>query len=169
MKRVRSKIHPAHSEPRPRRRIHDDAYDVYDTREKLPDLSVCRECKALYLEGRWVWKSAPAGATETTCPACRRTRDGVPAGMLILSGAFLTTHTEEIQHLLRHVEEREKNEHPLNRIMSIEARADELHVATTHGNLVRSMGRALQHAYHGESQEQSRSSEPPIRVSWHRD
>ncbi len=169
MKRVRSKTHPAHAEPRPRRRIHDEAYDVYDMREKLTDPSVCPQCQALYLEGRWVWKTPPAGATETICPACRRQADQLPAGLLTLSGSFLAAHRAEIEHLIRHVEQREKRGHPLHRIMEFETSGDEWLVSTTHGNLVRSMASALEHAYKGDAAEQSRGSEPPIRMRWHRD
>jgi hypothetical protein len=38
------------------------------------------------------------------CPACRRTDDHYPAGILTISGAFAAAHDEEIRSLARHVE-----------------------------------------------------------------
>ncbi len=43
-----------------------------------------------------------------------------PAGFVTLQGDFFIVHRDETMHLIHHVEEREKTEHPLKRIMAIE-------------------------------------------------
>ena len=91
---------------------------------KLPDPSVCPTCKAAYHNGRWTWDAAPADAHRQECPACRRVADDYPAGIVTMRGSFLAPHGEEIRNLLHNVETREKQNHPLKRIMAISADAD---------------------------------------------
>jgi Fe-S oxidoreductase len=53
-------------------------------------------------------------------PACARIREDMPAGYLTIKGIFAKDHHDELMQLLRHHEQREKNEHPLQRIMQID-------------------------------------------------
>jgi len=153
----------------PERQVYEENSDVYGQRGKLTDPTVCPKCRATYLEGRWVWKTAPVGSTETICPACRRTEDGYAAGILSVSGAFVHEHRDEIERMLRHVEEREKTNHPLNRIMRIDNEDDGFRVETTQANLARSMGDALRRAYQGDLDLPPPQVEGPMRVRWRRD
>jgi NMD protein affecting ribosome stability and mRNA decay len=169
MRRERSKIHPAASQPRTDR-TPDRQLDAYGLRGKLSDPTVCESCGALYRDGRWVWGAAPADAARTRCPACRRTDDHYPAGILTISGAFATAHDEEIRSLARHVEEREKQEHALKRIMAITpAEGGGLRIETTNAKLARGIGEALHNAYRGELDYLMSEAESVLRVSWHRD
>ena len=168
MRRERSKTHPATSQPRPHRRIYDETPDSYGLPGKLPDQTLCPGCRAVYREGRWTWVERAVGQAEALCPACRRIRDRYPAGSLWISGAFATAHREEIEHLLRHVEQREKTQHPLERIMDLRVEGESLRVDTTGVRLVHSLGRALHHAYQGELDLAPTGAERPIRVHWRR-
>jgi hypothetical protein len=103
---------------------------------KMSEPQVCSSCKAIYHEGRWVWpKVANPSGQPTLCPACQRIRDELPGGEVRISGEFARAHKDEILARVRHVEEREKAEHPLQRLMAI--RESEALVALTRDRLTR--------------------------------
>jgi NMD protein affecting ribosome stability and mRNA decay len=169
MRRTRSKTHEAASVGRRDRQQTGHEGDAYGLRGKLPDPTVCPRCSALYRAGRWSWGAAPADAQRTECPACRRTQDGVPAGLVTLRGEFAAAHRDEIQSLVRHVEEREKAEHALKRIMSMRESDDgALEIATTDAKLARAIGDALHSAYKGELDYRFVEAESCFRASWTR-
>jgi len=168
MRRKRSTIHPAARQPHTER-IHDRQLDSYGIREKLPEPTVCSTCGAVYRDGRWVSGAAPVDAHQTRCPACRRIEDDYPAGIVSISGDFAAAHADEIQQLARHVEARERQEHALKRIMSIETGAGETRIKTTDAKLARGIGEALEHAYRGELHYQMSEAESVLRVEWKRD
>jgi len=71
--------------------------------------------------------------------------------------------------LVRHQEESEKQEHPLNRIINIEQTADGLVINTTDIHLPARIGKAVQRAFRGELKEHFDESGYFARVKWHRD
>jgi hypothetical protein len=83
------------------------------------------------------------------CPACRRINDGLPAGIVTLHGAFAQQHRDAIVGLARNEEAAEREEHPLNRIASIEDTESGLVINTTDIHLPRRLGQALKRAFHG--------------------
>ena len=168
MRRERSKTHPGATQPRVDRLHLSDEKDPYAIRGKLPDPTVCPTCGAMYRKGRWVWGAAPSDAHRTECPACRRIAAGYPAGVVRFSGAFARDHADEIGGLVRHVEEREKKEHALKRIMTVEREADALVVTTTDEHLARGIGEAVRHAYQGELDYRFSEAENVLRVEWKR-
>ena len=122
----------------------------------------------MFRNGRWCWGSPPADAHAATCPACLRIADDYPAGYVTLSGAFARGHRDEILGLARNVEEREKGEHPLKRIMAVRDEADAIVITTTDAKLARNIGDALHRAYEGEIDFQYTRDESLLRVSWQR-
>lgn len=169
MRRERSKTHPAAALPRTDRRIQEHEGNTYGLRGKLPDPTVCTACGAMYRDGRWIWGSAPVDAHRTLCPACRRIQDDYPAGLVIVEGEFAASHRAEIIGLVRNLEEREKPEHALKRIMRIEEGKDgSLEIATTDVHLARGIGDALHHAYQGDLDSHYTDKENLIRVHWRR-
>lgn len=168
MRRTRSKIHPAASQPRIDHVLESMDKDVYGLKGKLPDPTACRSCGAVYRKGRWTWSAAPADAEQTTCPACRRIADDYPAGIVTLSGDFALEHDDEIRGLVHNLEEHEKQEHPLKRVMAIDREADALIVKTTNARLARGIGEALQHAYRGDLDYHFTETENVLRVAWKR-
>jgi NMD protein affecting ribosome stability and mRNA decay len=143
-------------------------HDSYKTKRKLADPTRCPDCGAVYRDGRWTWGAAPDGAHETRCPACHRIHDRFPAGYVTLKGAFLGTHRDEILHLVRHREETEKAEHPLERIMAVEDADGGVLVTTTDTHLARSIGEAMYAAYKGELEFKYNKEENLLRVQWTR-
>ncbi len=157
--------------PTPERRdrlLREHEHDTYKIRAKLPEPTACPECGALYRNGRWTWGKAPSDAHETLCPACHRIRDDYPAGFVTLSGAFPREHREEIVNLARNLEEREKAEHALKRIMAIRDETEDILITTTNPGLARTIGDALQHAYEGELDYQYTEEGNILRVRWKR-
>ena len=134
-----------------RDRIFDDLrHDPYQAKGKYAEPTVCETCGAVFRRGRWHWASAPQGAHREHCPACRRIHDKLPAGVVTLSGAFASSHREELLRLVHREAEQERKEHPLNRIMQVSEGPDEVVVTTTDIHTPRRIGTALERAYRGE-------------------
>ncbi len=132
--------------------------------------AICPECGVAYQAGRWSWKGLDDAehAERTTCPACRRIADKAPAGNLTLIGRFVREHSDEICNLLRHTEAQEKQEHPLERLMTIGDAPEGLLVTTTGMHLANRLGHALEAAYKGHADYQYSDDQPLVRVRWER-
>lgn len=152
--------------PRRDNLFQERVHDAYKTKGKLPEPTVCPQCNAVFHEGRWQWRQAPAEAHRQTCPACHRLHDHYPAGFVTLQGEFFHAHHDEIMHLVHNVEKRERAEHPLERIMAVEEKDGATLVTTTDIHLARGIGEALHHAYQGELQYHYNPEENLLRVSW---
>jgi NMD protein affecting ribosome stability and mRNA decay len=144
----------------------DHVLDPYQGKKKLHDGTVCPQCGATYRDGRWQWLAGEEGAPTALCAACRRANDKFPAGIVRLGGRLSLEHREEMLRLARHQEEAEKKEHPLNRIMSIEADGDGVTIATTDIHLPRRIGEAIQRAFHGQLAAQFEEDGYFVRVTW---
>lgn len=143
--------------------------DPYAVRHKPSEPSACRECGAVFRDGRWRWAEVRTKLADTICPACHRIRDGFPAGVVTLSGKVVAEHRAEIDGLIRHQEELEKADHPLNRIMATEATApDTLTITTTDIHLARRLGEAMERAFHGKLALDYDEDGYFLRVDWSR-
>lgn len=163
---------PRGSQSTPQRRdklIQEHEHDTYKIRGKLPDPTACPECGAIFRNGRWAWGAAPTDAQRTVCPACQRIRDDYPGGHLTLRGSFVRDHRDELLGLARNVEEREKGQHPLKRIMAVQDVGADLLITTTDPNLARNIGDALFHAYEGDLDYRYAEDSNVLRVGWARD
>jgi hypothetical protein len=151
------------------RLIKERIHDPYMTRTKLPEPSICPDCRVVFATGRWQWmRETPAEANEELCPACRRIRDKVPAGFLTLSGTFFNEHREEILNLLHNKVESEKRQHPMKRLMGMEEQEDKLVVTFTDVHLPRGVGEAIERAYEGDLDIHYEPEASIVRVTWER-
>ncbi|MGH0035038.1 MAG: BCAM0308 family protein [Myxococcota bacterium] len=150
------------------RLIQGHEHDPYRAPKKPSEPTVCPECGATFRGGRWTWARGPVDAPRQLCPACQRVRDGYPGGYLTLEGAFLVAHQQEIVGLARNVEEREKKEHPLKRIIELEVREDRIEITTTDMHLARAIGEGVQHAYGGDLDLRYSEDEMLLRAHWGR-
>lgn len=153
------------------RLIRERVHDTYKMRGKPPEPTVCPDCQAVFLKGRWQWVAEKMnGETNTSlCPACHRIRDRYPGGYLKLVGPFFQTHADEILHLARNVEAREKGAHPLRRIMAVETRDEGVEITTTDMGLARDIGEAVNDAYKGgELDYQYTDGANILQVRWER-
>ena len=141
-------------------------HDPYEPRGKLPPTR-CGACGAVFRSGRWTWGDE-ANAGLGTCPACRRIADRMPAGRVSLAGPYVAAHRDELVRIVRHEGERERAEHPMNRLMGVEVRDDAIEVTTTDIHLPRRIGTALERAHDGELTIGFSEDAYEIRVSWRR-
>jgi hypothetical protein len=160
---------PTPSVTRYRDRIYDDKrHDPYQERGKYKEPAICSTCNAVFHDGRWQWASPPPGAREARCPACRRTQDRMPAGFLTLAGAVVSAHRDELLALVRHVAAREREQHPMHRIIQIDESPDHVVVTTTDVHLPQRIAEAVKHAHHGEFEISYGHDEYSVRVHWQR-
>ncbi|MEP7181957.1 MAG: BCAM0308 family protein [Betaproteobacteria bacterium] len=151
------------------RRIFDDLrHDPYQARRKFAEPTVCADCGAVYHRGHWQRGEAPADAARALCPACDRIRDRLPAGVVMIEGPFFAAHRDEILRLVEHEAARERDTHPLARIMEIAPDAAGVVVTTTDIHLPQRIGEALRSAYHGELSVAYGKDEYSVRVDWRR-
>jgi hypothetical protein len=150
------------------RLIKERRHDVYAEKRKRRDPTVCSECSALMTNGRWTWGKRPHDAREAVCPACRRIAERVPAGRIELEGPFFEAHREEIMNLVHNVETQEKNQHPLERIMTLRKGRRTAAVTTTGVHVARRIGETIASAYKGDLSIQYPPDEGSIRVYWQR-
>jgi hypothetical protein len=141
-------------------------HDFYKGREKLPEPALCSQCGAVFNDGHWQWRQAPANAHGATCPACHRIHDRFPAGFLTLRGDFFCLHREEIMRFVRNHEKHERAEHPLKRIMGVVEKNETTLVTTTNILLARGIGELLHHAYQGGLKFHYNSEQNLLRVTW---
>ena len=141
-------------------------HDTYQTKGKPSEPSICPQCGAVFHEGRWQWIKSHATTHQHSCPACQRIHENNPAGFVTLHGDFFMHHRDEILNLARHVEEREKTEHPLKRIMATEEKDNAVLITTTDIHLARGIGTAIHAAYQGELEFHYTPSENLLRVHW---
>jgi len=142
--------------------------DVYLEKSKIPDPTLCSKCGSLYLKGRWTWEKPTTVIHKSTCPACRRIADNYPAGIIKLRGSFFSEHRKELLNLVRNVEEQEKKEHALERIIAIKEESGVTLITTTGIHLGRRIGEALSRSYKGDLSFQYLDTEKGIRVTWAR-
>lgn len=150
------------------RLIREYRHNSYRPKGKLAEPVMCGDCGAHFHNGRWAWGEVGAVTPRFRCEACRRIAEDFPAGELRLSGGFLESHGEEVQNLVRNVEEAEKSEHPLHRIMDMTGADGGIVIRTTDTHLPRRIGDALFRAYDGELEVSYDRGGNFVRAEWRR-
>ena len=152
------------------RLIQERNHDPYKAQKKLPDPTLCTECKAVFTGSRWQWTEKITQPMNTTlCPACSRIHEKVPAGILKVRGEFFQQHRDEILRLVQNKMDREKAQHPLKRLMNVEDKHDgSILVTFTDTHSPRDIGKALSNAYQGELDIHYAEDEDLTRVTWSR-
>ncbi len=161
---MRSRI----SQKRNDRLIKERRKDTYKNISAIPEKAVCKNCGVTFSNGHWTWKEKDENFYETICPACKRTEDNYPAGLIEIKGKFYNEHSKEISNLIKNTEKLEKNERPLERIMSIKKEIGRIIVTTTGIHIARRIGEALKRSYQGLFSFQYGEGEKSIRVVWER-
>ena len=153
--------------PETQRPAANDA-DLYRKTSRPAGPAYCPTCKAVYNAGRWAWARKPEDAYEHTCPACQRIQDKFPAGYVLVKGEFLKGHRDEIVAFITSMVDREKAEHPLQRIMAIEDVREGLQVTTTDSTLARGIGEGLHEEFKGDLKLKYSRDENLLRATWKR-
>jgi hypothetical protein len=152
------------------RRIQERVHDPYKTPRKLAEPTLCPDCGAVFHDGRWQWITpAPANPHQTRCQACHRIRDGYPAGIITLRGAYVHEHRNEIVEMARNCEAIEKGAHPLHRIMAVEDADGAVLIKTTDIHLPHHIAEALRRSHHADPEIQYDQEGYFVRVAWRRE
>lgn len=130
--------------------------------------SVCNECGASYINGHWSWYETAANPVQTVCPACRRVSGNYPAGDVTLSGLFFKHNRNEILDLIRNIEAQENGQYPMERIIHIMDRENQVLITTTGIHLARKIGDVLSGMYDGTLEVQYDTSDKFVHVNWRR-
>lgn len=142
--------------------------DPYQAAGRYREPTQCCDCGAVFRDGRWAWGSAPEGTVQARCPACRRIRERMPAGSIVLEGAFVAEHRAELVRLIRREAEHELREHPLHRLIELAETTDHVSVATTDIQLPQRIGEAVKHLYEGRLTIRHGQDEYSVRAYWRR-
>jgi len=149
--------------------------DPYIPEEGYPDMSLCESCHALYRNKRWyldveAFEAAQKGDRFhwVTCPACQKTAEHYPEGIVTLRGDYLWDHEDEIRNILRNEESKAMAKNPLERIMRMEREGNDLVVETTEEKLAEHLGRAMRKAHQGELRVSWTEEHSLCRVTWER-
>lgn len=141
----------------------------------LPDVSLCKDCSAVYHHKKWFFdaqlykeKKKSKDIHWVICPACKKTKENVPGGIVKLKGDFFQQHKQEILNLIHNEDERSKKYNPLKRIMKIDDKGNEIEIFTTLGKLAMRIGSILFQAYDGEVKYKKHDNTKFIRVEWKR-
>ena len=142
----------------------------------LADVSICKDCTAVYHNKKWFLDAALYEKKKklkdlnwVICPACKKTKENVPNGVVTLKGDFLKQHKQEILNLIHNEDERSKNYNPLKRIMKIKESKGEIEILTTSAKLAQRIGTILFKAYSGEVEYKKHDNAKFMRVEWRRD
>lgn len=142
-----------------------ERHDPYRRDGKRAGPGCCSGCGAVYLRGRWTWRARPYAARAMECPACERIRERTPAGILQLGGE-LGKRREELRGIVRNVEERERGQHPLERLIVVRERRDGLYVETTGVHLAHRIADALRRTFHVSAALDFSPGADLLRVRW---
>lgn len=150
------------------------AKDPYIPAKAYPEPTVCPVCHLVYHRKHWskndaYYEQVKNRAEKHTCPACRKIEDRFPMGIVYVTGGFLADHKENVMQLIRNQAQLEYGRNPLDRIMSLNPRNNELVVETTSEHLAMSLGRALERAFGGKVRFAFSQDEKNVRVYWQRE
>lgn len=155
------------------RLIRDNRKDSYREKTSRTKATECSRCGAVYSAGRWTWKKDLNASKKTLCPACRRSIDKLPAGIISLGGSFYKNNKKEILNLIHNIHRLENRLHPMERILELTdngtGRRLTTTITTTGIHLARRIGEALSRSYSGEYSFSYGDQERTIRVKWERD
>jgi hypothetical protein len=150
------------------RQIEEVRHDPYRERGKPAEPAICPTCGLVHHAGRWQRIARPTGAQHHTCPACLRTQEDFPAGIVTLSGGFAADRHEALLAQARQEEAIQNAEHPLQRIMAIRAEDGRTVISTTDPHLAQRIGSAIAHAFGGKLIIHYPEDEYMVRVDWSR-
>lgn len=129
---------------------------------------VCHDCGLVQSKGRWqriAVDDTVRASSSVRCPACKQIHECRPAGTLLLDASFLA-HRDEISGIARNAAQAESDEHPLERLIDVEARDGGLVVTTTGVHLARRIAHKLEHRFHREARYRYDEDQQVLRVDW---
>ena len=90
-------------------------------------------------------------------------------GIVYITGNFFKQRRDQILNMLRNEEAKEVTNNPLDRIIDIMEKDDDVRVETTSENLAVHLGRMLYHSYGGSVEYKFSDDQKLARVYWNRE
>ena len=152
------------------KRLQPHTDDSYRAPLRVMSGTGCRECGAVYENGRWIWSASAEVTKQLLCPACRRISEHAPAGELWLQSCdYLTPRLDQVVSLLSREAQNEEGLHALERIMDIDVQPGGVRITTTGPHLLRRLAEALLRAHHGKLSIEYRDGERVLHARWSHD
>ena len=156
-----------------KRKSMDTTQGSYNFKVGNSETAICRKCHATYQNRKWnlskesYEKLAELNNTKIVlCPACRKTRDNFPGGIIKLKGDFLQVHEAEIMNLIRNEEMRAMGFNPLERIIVILHTREGIEIKTTNEKLAQRITRRVERAYQGKVEYKWSNGTKLLRAEW---
>lgn len=138
--------------------------------------AVCVRCHAIRHHKHWHLDEQTAtallaqGDTEqVVCPGCVKVERQEYDGQVVLSGAFVHAHQDEIMGLIRNTESSMREHNPIARIASVTMADDRVEVLTISPFLAERIGKEVRKAYDGMLEIKHPERQEFIRVTWMRE
>lgn len=152
----------------------EDPKSPYYEKRKYPEPTVCPRCRLVYHKGRWSVANPQVPANDVNrelCPACRRIEDREPGGLVHLSGGYLRDKHKlsEILNVVKNQEKQAREDRPLQRVMWVNRKEEQVEIATTNVHLAQRIGKAIHSAHSGELEIKYTEGARFARVYWRRD
>jgi NMD protein affecting ribosome stability and mRNA decay len=137
-----------------------------------PEPALCGSCGAVYVRKTWRRSESRRlgaylqGAERVSCPACRQVGEGRGYGRVLLRGAWLADHEDEVRRRISAVESRARHSQPERRLVAIARHDDGLEVRTTSQKLAHRIARELQKAFGGRMSYAWSDRDGSLRATW---
>jgi hypothetical protein len=152
-------------------------HDPYIPQAGYPEPTICPVCNASYHHKHWSFDAAQLATAKSdksvqmhTCPACKKIHDKYAMGKIRLTGAFVTSHIEELSNVIKKEERMAKENNPLDRLMLLDTTDGNIYAETTSDALAMRIGHHLKNAYKcGDEAFKFRTGEKFVEVDWHKE
>jgi len=136
------------------------------------NIVLCKECGAVYYYKSWHHRledyqklSEDKKIKFTLCPACQMIKDKMYEGQLILKN-LPPDKKEEILNLVKNVGQRAFKRDPLDRIIGIQEKNNQVEILTTENQLAVSIGKQIKRAFKGNLEIKWSHQESTVRIIW---
>lgn len=140
-------------------------------------MKICPRCNAVHDGHRWIsqpdkrlMKSAQrSGAQRQLCPGCLRVERGQVDGVVVLKGAFLQSHLDEIRNVVKRVTRKRRHRNTASRVVDIRQEDGGLIIETTDEHLAERIGKEVEKAFKGDLRITWQQKDHFVRVVWQRE
>lgn len=138
--------------------------------------AVCVRCHAIRHHKHWHLDEKTATALiaqgdveQMVCPGCVKVEREEYDGMVVLKGAFVQAHQDELVGLIRNTESHIREHNPIARVAMVKMADDRMEVLTISPFLAERIGKEVRKAYDGMLEIQHPERKEFIRVTWIRE
>ncbi|MBX7183936.1 MAG: hypothetical protein K1Y01_02225 [Vicinamibacteria bacterium] len=134
--------------------------------------TICEGCGAVYSlktwrrSGRRTAAALDSGASTGRCPACLQVGEGRAYGRVILRGAWLKEHEDEVRHRIANVEARARHTQPERRVIEIARGKEGLEIMSTSQKLAHRLVREIEKAFGGRSAYRWSDTDGSLTATW---